>query len=174
MSSKATRGLGLGLLTLMLALTGCNEAEKKALEAKAAAEKQAAEAKVKADDEAKKAKEAAAAAAKEVLDTGKAELDKRLTEGLQAMDRKVELAKAKTAKLKGAAKAKVDTAMKAYEQAKADLSAFKDEIANASEPSAVTEIGNKLKTALESAQKALADLEAAAGVGKAPTSNKKK
>jgi hypothetical protein len=157
-----------------LSLTGCNEAEKKALAAKAAAEKTAAEAKAKANDEAAKAREAAAAAAKEVLDTGKAELEKRLTEGLQAMTRKVDVAKARTAKFKGAAKVKVDTAMKAFEKAKAELSGFKDQITGAADPATVTELGNKLKTALESAQKALADLEAAAGVGKAPTSTKKK
>ncbi|MFZ5439056.1 MAG: hypothetical protein ACOZQL_03560 [Myxococcota bacterium] len=160
--------LTLATLTFALAFTGCEDKEKKAAEAKALAEKQAAEAKaaaekVAAEAKAKAEKEAAelAAKAKEAMETQKKELLGKVTEALTAMDAKFAELKASFDKLPKAARAKAQPAIDAFEAAKTALTTAKTEAEGASEPSAFGDIATKVTAALEAAQKAMADAEAA-------------
>ncbi len=152
----------LAVLTVSLSFTGCNEAEKKAAEAKALAEKQTTEAKASADKQlaelkaaAEKQKAAAEQQAAEAMGAQKGELLKRVGEGVEAMDRKVAFLKEKAAKLPAGAQAKATAALAAFDTAKASVIALKDQLAGATDPAAVTELSGKATSTLADAQTAL-------------------
>jgi colicin import membrane protein len=160
--------LKISALAISLSLMGCEDAEKKAAEAKAMAEKAAIDAKAAAEKKAAQAraeaeKQAAeiAAKAKEAVAGPKAELMKKFDEGLAAMDRKVDFLKGKAAKLPAKVKAKAEAALAAYDSAKATLVGMKAQIEGIGDPAALTDVGSKVTEAMDAAQKALTDAEAA-------------
>jgi colicin import membrane protein len=162
-----TKSLKLAVLALSLAVSGCDNAQKKAEEAKALAEKQASEAKAAAEKQVAEAKAAADKEAAALLEkarvalTGqKADLTKSLTEGVEMMDRKLDFLKQRAAKLPAAQKAKADAALAAFDAAKAALLGSKTQAENAADPAAFADASTKAATALADAQKALGDAEA--------------
>jgi hypothetical protein len=161
------RTLTLVAVALSLSLTACDQAEKKAAEAKAMADKQAAEAKAAADKAAAEAKAAAdkaaaeaAAKATELLATQKTEWAKKIDDGIEAMDRKLTFLKEKAAKLPAPAKAKATAALAAFDTAKATVVGLKEQLAALSDPNGLADLAAKVGTALADAQKSLDDAEA--------------
>jgi hypothetical protein len=155
-------------LSLSVPLLGCNDAEKKAAEAKAAAEKQSAEIQAAAEKQAAEAKAAAekqaaeaAAQAKAAFESSKKELLAKLTEGVEAMDRKLDFLKQKAAKLPKPLKAKAEAALATFDTAKAALLGAKTDAENATDPATFSELSTKATTALADAQKALEAAETA-------------
>jgi hypothetical protein len=149
-------------LAVSLSLIACDDAEKKAAEAKAVADKAAAEAKAAAEKKAAEAKamadKAAAEAltkAKEALGGQKAEWVKKIDEGVAAMDKTAADLKKKAAKLPAKVKAKADEAFKAFDAAKASVVGLKDQIAKLEDPGAFADLTTKATDAISSAQKAL-------------------
>jgi polyhydroxyalkanoate synthesis regulator phasin len=149
-------------VVLSLALIGCDAAEKKAAEAKAAAdatmalaEKAKAQAQAEIDAKMKEASQKAM----EQLTTQKTELGKTVTEAVEAMDRKIAFLKERSAKLPKAAAAKATAAFEAFDGAKAKLLALKGELEAAKDPAAFADLSAKATAAVTEAQSALSTVE---------------
>lgn len=135
-----------------LSLTGCDDTEKKAMEAKKVAEEAAA--KLKAETEA-----AAKAAADKALASQKDSLKAKITDGVKLLDQKLAFLKEKAAKLPAPVKAKADAAFAAFDTAKANvvaMSASVDGLTGLTDaPALMSKIGSGLdsaRTALEAAE----------------------
>ncbi len=136
-----------------LSVTGCEDTEKKAMEAKKVADEAAA--KLKAEAEA-----TAAATAKKLLDGQKETLVTKINDGVKALDMKLAFLKEKAVKLPAPVKAKADAAFAAFDTAKTGVLAMKTNVGALTSLTDAPTLMSKISTGLDGAKTALEAAEA--------------
>ncbi len=136
-----------------LSLTGCEDTEKKAMEAKKVADEAAAKVKAEADA-------LAAATTKKMLDSQKESLTAKITDGVKALNMKLTFLKEKAAKLPAPVKAKADAAFAAFDTAKGNVTALTTSVTSLTSLTDAPALMSKISTGLDGAKAALEAAEA--------------